>query len=185
MSWAAHRLGVALTAVTGFVAGHGVAYVAAYPSGSTRSAAMHATGHDYWGAATAVAVAAAFAALVSAGWRAATAGDVGIRFLPLAAGQALLFAFAEGAERLASGVPLAHLVEAPEFLAGLAAQVVVAAFAVWLLRRWGRLVEAVTARPRRFGAPRHAWCPTAPASPVVEALSGSPRTRAPPLLAAA
>ena len=186
VSWLAHRrLVVALTASAGFVAGHAAAYVVVYPRGSARAATMHATGHGYWGAATAIAVAAGLAALATTGWRAARATGVDVRLAPLAAGQIALFAAAEAAERLAAGVSLTHLVEAPEFLAGLAAQVIVASIAVWFLRRWGRLVEAVVRRRRHTVDSGRAPRAVDPLSLVPRVLPGSVRTRAPPLLAAA
>ena len=117
MSWLAHRrLVVALTSAAGFVAGHVAAYAVVFPQGSARAPAMQATGHGYWGAATATAVAAGVAALATTGWRAGRATGVDIRLAPLAAGQVALFTAAEAAERLAAGVSITHLVEAPEFL---------------------------------------------------------------------
>ena len=185
MSWLAQRrLVVTLTAAGGFVAGHVAGYVAVYPRGSSRAAAMHATGHGYWGAAAAVAVAAALGVLAVTGWRAARSTRIEMRLAPIAAGQVAIFAVAEAAERLAAGVSLTHLVEAPEFLAGLAAQVIVAGIAVWFLRRWGRLVEAVVRSRRRTVDSGRAPRPVNPRSPVPRVLPGSARTRAPPLIAA-
>ena len=91
---------VALTAAAGFVAGHAAGYAVVYPQGSARAATMHATGHGYWGAATAVAVAAGLAALATTGWRAASATGVKLRLAPLVAGQVALFAAAEAGERV-------------------------------------------------------------------------------------
>ena len=186
MSWPQGRLAVALTAAAGFVVGHAAAYAVVYPQGSARAATMHATGHGYWEAATAVAVAAGLAALAATGWRAARATGLAPRFVPLAAAQLALFTAAEAAERLAADVSLTHLLEAPEFLAGLAAQVLAAAIAVRFLRRWARLVEAVVASRRRPASGAvSASASVIPSSPVLRFVPGAVPKRGPPFLAAA
>lgn len=185
MSWLAHRrLVVVLTAAAGFVSGHAAAYIVVHPEASDRAAAMHTTGHEYWGAAIAIAVAAALGALAATGWRAARSFGVEVRPVPLAVGQVVLFAAAEAAERSVGGVPLTQLVEAPEFLVGVMAQVIVAVIAVWLLRRWSVLIESVLSRPHH-GADILAPQTTLARSPVPGLLAGCVRTRAPPHITAA
>jgi hypothetical protein len=175
------RLVVAATAVAGVVVGHAGAYVWAYPSQQSRTAVLHATGHGYWGGAVGVGVAAGLASLVAVGWRASARAETGVRFAPLVAGQIALFATAEALERVASGVPLAALAHAPEFAAGVALQVLVAAVAVVVLRRWCRIVRAV-ATPARAASRRPAVLAVgAPRAILVLPLVGSPtRARGPP-----
>ncbi|MDQ1372690.1 MAG: hypothetical protein QOJ09_28 [Actinomycetota bacterium] len=173
------------TAVAGVVVGHGAAYAIAFPAGASRAAELHATGHGYWGGAVIGGVAAAVLALVAVGWRAAHRADVGVRFLPLAVGQVALFATAEAAERTAAGVPLAGLAHAPEFAIGLLLQVVVAAVAVTVLRRWGRLVAAFTAPTPVAADPARLPIVAATTTFVARVPRSSTRTRAPPRLALA
>ena len=185
MSWLAHRRLVVLsTAAAGFVSGHAAAYMVVHPEGSDRAAAMHASGHGYWGVAVAIGVTAAIGALAATGWRAAASSRVEVRPVPLAAGQVVLFAAAEAAERSVAGVPFTQLVDAPEFLVGILVQVIVAVIAVWLLRRWGGLIESVFRRPRQGAATPAASATLAP-PPVLRLATGCLRTRAPPHLAAA
>jgi hypothetical protein len=78
--------------------------------------------------------------------------DQEIGFLPLAAGQVVLFAGAEVAERVAAGVPLPALTSSPDFAVGVAVQVAVAGLALLVLGRWARVVRAVAAPARRRSA---------------------------------
>jgi hypothetical protein len=133
-----------------------------------------------------VAVGAALAAFIVAGWRGAHRADVGVRLFPLAAGQVVLFASAEVVERMAAGVPPAGLIASPAFGAGILLQVVVAALALRLLRRWTRLVAAVTAPARRrTTAAVTVTRPPTGAAPERGPAPSSLRTRAPPHLAIA
>jgi hypothetical protein len=177
---------VLATAVAGVVVGHAAAYAVAFPSGAARARELHATGHGYWGGAVLGGVCAAVLALAAGAWRASRRTDVGVRFLPLAAGQLALFAAAETAERVAAGVSLPALLHAPEFAIGIVLQIVVAAVAVAALRRWGRLVAAVTAAPSARSTDP-AGLPVADGTQVsvVAAPRSSVRTRGPPRLAAA
>jgi hypothetical protein len=177
---------VLATAVAGVVVGHAAAYTVAFPSGAARASELHATGHGYWGGAVLGGACAGVLALAAGAWRASRRADVGVPFVALAAGQLALFAGAEAAERMAAGVALPTLLHAPEFAIGLILQVVVAAVAVVALRRWGRLVAAVTASPSARSTDP-AGLPVATGSRVFVASAprSSVRTRGPPRLAAA
>jgi hypothetical protein len=98
----------------------------------------------------------------------------------------VLFASAEVVERMAAGVPPAGLIASPAFGAGILLQVVVAALALRLLRRWTRLVAAVTAPARRrTTAAVTVTRPPTGAAPERGPAPSALRTRAPPHLAIA
>lgn len=155
------RTAVFAFAIAGLVLGHALAYVLAIPDPHHRDLVLARTGHDYLPAAAQLALILAFAGAAAA----ATGGilsrrDAGSdRWLTLAVRlaivQASAFACQEVVERIATGAPLAGLVDQHLLVAGLAAQVVVAfagsAVLRWIARSAARLANA---RLTRLPIPR-------------------------------
>jgi hypothetical protein len=185
-----------VSAVAGVVVAHAVDYAVVYPSAGDRHHHLMATGHRYWPAATLAAVLAGATVGTLAVLRGARRGlgarsaDVERRpFLArvgrLAGCQLLLFSILEVAEHAAVGQQVGALVYRPEFLLGLALQVVVAAAAVVALLGLERLAERVAVRLARPHArfPRERPRPSSPSPVPVAAVASSARPRGPPQLA--
>lgn len=157
----AGKLLLAGVALSGVVAGHTVAYVAAVPSAATRHDVLAQTGHGYWPVAVLVGLAACLCAAGSVALRHARAAaggralgaDVSGWLAPrLAAVQILLYVAVEATERVVAGVPLAELLHEGLVLRGLLAQLLVAVLATVLLgwlARAAELVGRLLARPPR------------------------------------
>ena len=165
------RLILALAAVAGVVAAHGLEYSAAHLDPAGRGHHLHATGHGYWPGAVRLAVAAAVLAMgIAAGYglrRASDRRDTGgetavgargplLRLRPLMVAQLGLFASMEVAERVVAGAGLSDLIRTPWFAVGLGLQALVAAAAVLVLRLIAagaeRVATAVRRRRRRVTA---------------------------------
>jgi hypothetical protein len=167
---------IAFAAVAGVVAGHALAYAAAYPNAGVREVLLGQTGHRYW--STAIACAVVFGAI-------AVFGTVGRHFirgvrgvgaegeqpagwwegvrrsaLRLAALQVSLFVIQEVVERLLAHAPVSSMLHGPFLSIGLALQVLVAAALALVLSFLGRAAEAIgralaPAEPVRRATPRY------------------------------
>jgi hypothetical protein len=152
-----HGSAVVVSAVTGVVLGHALAYLLVLPQADHRLETMRVTGHGYWTGGVALAVAAAVVALgcaVGDGLRRATgrrtpAPGLRSRWIGVAAIQLALFAGMETTERLLAGAPVTSLWRERLFLVGLALQVVVAGVAVLVLAAVARAAETVVSLRRR------------------------------------
>jgi hypothetical protein len=185
---------IAFAAVTGAVAGHALAYAAAYPNAGVRDVLLGQTGHRY--GSTAIAAAVVFGAIAVFG----TAGRHFVRgvrgeqpagwwegfrrsALKLVALQISLFVVQEIVERLLAGAPVSGLGHGPFLSLGLAVQVLVAAGLALLLSFLGRAAEAIgralapIPQARRATARRGIAAGRALASSF---LAGPRLTRAPP-----
>ena len=176
--------------VAGVVLAHALDYAVVFPHAADRARQLDATGHGYWPIAVAAAFVAGATALAIA-VRRGMLGAVGRvadprpfpqRVAHLAVWQVALFVAVEVAERAAVGVAVAPLVTSPEFLLGLAVQVVVAAVALTLLGAVERAAREIARRRRRLrptGTPVAAPVPWAfPPMPVCLDTAGP---RGPPL----
>jgi hypothetical protein len=179
------RAGAAATAVAGVVGAHALGYLAVFPAPAERHGHLAATGHGYWPVAVVAALAAGGAAVGAAAARGAAAGlasrrppspsrspsrspspsptSVARAVAGLAAWQVLAFTAVETAERAVAHVSPAVLARSPEFGAGLALQVLVAAATVVLLGGLERAARAVAAEVARRGRGRPR--PTPPVVP--------------------
>ena len=142
---------VVVSAVTGVVLAHALAYLLVLPQPDHRLETMRVTGHGYWTGGVALAVAAAVVALGCAVWdgvrratgRRASAPRLRSRWVGVTAIQLALFAGMETTERLLAGAPVTSLWRERLFLVGAALQLVVAAVAVLVLAAVSRAAEAV------------------------------------------
>lgn len=190
------RLGVRILiggfAAAGVVASHAAAYLVAFPDPHARRHALEASGHTYWAAVVAVAMAVLVMTLVrfvtGRLWDPQATPERSARtllyaFIRLTLLQTLLFTGVESSERLFTSESLSHLMQEPAFLLGLLLQVVVAflgAILLVLVARSVRWLARRLARPAEPGA--------APASfwdrayiPSIDVLTGCGCLRGPPL----
>jgi len=183
----------ALAAVAGVVAAHAIDYAVLFPRSGARADHLAATGHSYWPAAAAVAVAAGLVALALTIGRGALRGVRG-RGRPFAVErdpawlllcQGTAFAVLEAGERALVGLPPSIVLHSPEFWLGLVLQLPVA----WLAMRLLAAIEGAACRlaaARRTQPPRPVRVLPVPASTaaLTAAAAASPaRPRAPPLAA--
>ena len=170
----ADRLAVAFLIPAGALAGHAAAYGLV---GSHAHAHAHGEpGHAYLAAVAAVAVPLALAALVWHACQGASRGR-GPTLGPLLVAQPLLFLGQEGLEHLLSGYGIASLARSPAVRVGLAAQIIVAAMTLLLVRAARATGRAVLATLLRTGA--H-WPPRPSVRrppPATSAVSRARRTR--------
>jgi hypothetical protein len=129
----------------GVAGSHWAGYLLAAPNPDARAHLLASTGHSYWPVAASAAWFALAAGAASFLYRAATRSGYEARgrlfvvtALSLMALQATGFVLLEATERVASGMGIAHLLQEPAVLIGLALEAVVAlvgAGLVWLLAR--------------------------------------------------
>ncbi len=191
---------VAFAAVTGVVAGHGLAYAAAYPNAGVREVLLGQTGHRYWSTAIACAIVFGAIAVFGTACRHFVRGVRGARgeqpaagwwegfrrsALALAALQISLFVVQEVVERLLAGAPVSSLLHGPFLSLGLAVQVLVATALALALSFLGRAALAIgralaPAEPVRRVTPRFGIAGVRRFASTV--LFGERLTRAPPAL---
>lgn len=148
------RIGAYVAAGTvGVVGAHVAAYATVFPHAHERAEHLHATGHSYWPAATALAGLAAVGVVGLAlrtghrraageGWRTDLSGG---RLAPF---QVAMFAGIEVVERLVAGAPLADLAHGAEFFVGLGVQVVASMLVCRLFRTVAHVAERISSRRR-------------------------------------
>ncbi|HEX6422600.1 MAG TPA: hypothetical protein VFZ79_03930 [Acidimicrobiales bacterium] len=166
----------------GFVAGHELGYQGASLLGATPVADG---GHGYLATLVLVGVPFAFAAVARSLLAGLRDELPPVRWTTLAAGQVALFSAVELAEHARVGLsPLATLAE-PAVVLGLAAQLVVAALLVLVVRSSRQVAVAVAGAARRrrlapWRPPAQHWGPPPPApAPALVAVSSLSR-RGPP-----
>lgn len=176
-------------AAAGLVLGHALAYVLAVPDSHHRDLMLAQTGHDYLPAATQLAMILAFAGAAATAVHGILARDTpSVGWPALAARLAIVqvsaFIGQEVVERIATGAPLADLVQEHLLLAGVVTQFVVAligaALLRWLTRSAAHLADATVvavASPRLVPAFALPATPDLPRPRIVERASAQ---RAPP-----
>jgi hypothetical protein len=166
----------------GFVAGHELGYQGASLLGATPVAAG---GHGYLATLVLVGVPFAFAAVARSLLAGLRDELPPVRWTALAGGQVALFAAVELAEHARAGMSPAATLTEPAVVLGLAAQLVVAALLVLVVRSSRQVAVAVAdAARRRRPVPRRPlaqhWGPAPPApAPALVAVSSLSR-RGPP-----
>ena len=182
----------ALAAVAGVVVAHIVDYAVLFPQAGARADHLAATGHSYWPAAVAVALAGGIMAVGLAAGRGAaravrgalpSAPRRGLAWLLLCQGTA--FAVLEVGERGLAGLPPSIVLHSPEFWFGLALQLPVAWLAIRLLAAVERTAFSLVAarRPRPLRPLRILRPSASVAAPHPVAVASPARPRAPPLAA--
>jgi hypothetical protein len=184
----------AAAAVAGAFAGHTAAYLVAVPGASARAALLARTGHGYWPAAAAAAVALGAAALGTTvagrfrtGLARRPASSQGLVRLAarLALLQTAIYLLQELLERVASGAPPAWLLHDRALAVGIPLQLALAAVVAAVLLLAGRAAEAAgRALARRVTSEardRSPW--PAPRRPATPPARGVPGIRAPPAAA--
>lgn len=190
------RLGVRILiggfAAAGVIASHAAAYLLVFPDAHARSHALEASGHRYWTAVVAVAMAVLVMSLVRFvtarlwdpdGTPQRPTRTVLYAFLRLTLLQTLLFTAVESAERLFTSESLSHLMQEPAFLSGLLLQVVVAflgAILLVLVARSVRWLAGHRLRPAGAGTALSSFWDRS-YIPSIDVLTGSGCLRGPPL----
>ncbi|MGH2723927.1 MAG: hypothetical protein ACRDI0_06610 [Actinomycetota bacterium] len=163
------RLVLGAMAGSGIALAHVVAFRLAVPHEAEREALLHSTGHAWWPALPAIAVAGVVATFIHlALWRRSGGAPSLGGVLAHAAARLILvqvlgFGLLEFVERILSGHGPLDLVREPAFLIGVGLQVVVALAIAALVVLVTRMVEALVSamRPRRARAPRALRPPSA------------------------
>lgn len=154
-------------AAAGLLVGHALTYLIAAPQADRRASLLAHTGHGYLGLITEPILAFAVVATLALFLRGLTrpAGEVHPRDVAVAliALQCAGFLSMEIMERLASGAPLAALLQSWILPVGLLAQSLMGALSGWLLRlvvRAAEIVAETLAAPRVFPQPTSVAVPS-------------------------